>query len=109
MLTAETRRAELEAELPKLVERLVRLGARRIVLFGSLARGSVGRASDIDLLVVLDMPGRYMDRLGAVYDAMRHTVAVDALVLTSEEFAELRQTRPFIREIDREGKLLYAA
>lgn len=106
---AAERRAELEAELPRLVERLVALGARKIVLFGSLARGDIGVASDIDLLVVLDMPGRFMDRLTAVYDAMQQRVGVDALVYTSAELEELSQTRPFIQQILREGRVLYEA
>ena len=108
-VSAEARGAELEAELPNVVERRIRLGAKRIILFGSLAEGKVGRASDIDLLVVLDGPGRYMDRLGAVYDAMRPAVAVAALVLTPEEFEELRQTRPFIKRIAERGRVLHEA
>jgi len=36
---AAARRTQLEAELPGLVRRLVELGAKRVVLFGSLARG----------------------------------------------------------------------
>ncbi len=102
-------RAELESALPKLVERLVAIGAKRIVLFGSLVRGDVGPASDIDLLVVLDRPGRYADRLSEVYEAMRADVGVDALVFTSEELDGLSQTRPFVRRILDEGRVLHEA
>lgn len=110
MTTIDTgTRHELEGALPGIVERLVRLGAKRIVLFGSLARGDVGPTSDIDLLVVLDMPGRYADRLTAVYDAMEATVGVDAIVLTSDELAELSRTRAFIRDILATGRVLHAS
>jgi len=102
-------RARLEAALPKIVQQLAVIGARKIVLFGSLARGEVARSSDIDLIVVLDAPGRFMDRLTAVYEALDVDVGVDALVYTSEEFAELAATRPFIQRALREGRLLYAA
>lgn len=102
------RRAELEAELPLIVERLVRLGARRLVLFGSLARGEVAPTSDIDLLVVLDRPGRYADRLAVVYDAMAARVGVDALVFTSAELAAAA-ARPFMRDILAKGRVLHAS
>lgn len=103
------RRAALEAELPKLVRQLVDLGAKRVVLFGSLARGDVRSTSDIDLLVVLDVPGRFADRLRAVYEAIDPGVGVDALVYTSDELDELSRTRPFVQRILREGRELYAA
>lgn len=102
-------RARLEAALPKIVEQLAAIGAKKIVLFGSLARGEVARSSDIDLIVVLDAPGRFMDRLTAVYRALDVDVGVDALVYTSKELAELTATRPFIQRALREGRLLYAA
>lgn len=105
----ERQRARLEAELPKLVERLVAIGAKRIVLFGSLVTGDVRSSSDIDLLVVLDVPGRFMDRLGAAYEAMRPRVGVDAIVYTSEEYAELSRSRPFVRRINETGRVLYEA
>lgn len=103
------RRAELEAELPKIVDRLKSIGAKKIVLFGSLARGDVWRGSDIDLLVVLDRPGRFIDRLDIVYRAMAARVGVDAIVYTSEEFAELAATRPFVRQALAAGRVLYEA
>lgn len=91
------------------MERLVAIGAKRIVLFGSLARGTVARSSDIDLIVVLDRPGRFMDRLTAVYDALDVDVGVDALVYTSDELRDLAESRPFVRRALREGRVLHAA
>lgn len=75
---AAARRALLEAELPALVRSLAALGAKMVVLFGSLARGDVRSTSDIDLLVVLDLPGRFADRLAAVYGAIDPGVGVRA-------------------------------
>lgn len=106
---AGDRQRELEDALPAIVERLVKLGAKRIVLFGSLARGDIGPMSDIDLLVVLDMPGRYADRLTAVYDAMDARVGVDALVFTTDELARLAETRAFVRDILANGRVLHAS
>ena len=68
-MAAADRRTELEAELPLIVERLVRLGASKIVLFGSLARGEVGPTSDIDILQVRSAVGfglRYRSPVGPI-------------------------------------------
>ena len=106
----ESRRSRLEAALPGMVERLKTLGAKRVVLFGSLARGEVGKRSDVDLIVVLDAPGRFLDRLALVDEALRdRDVPLDALVYTSDEFAELSRSRPFVRRALREGRVLYEA
>ena len=106
----EDRRARLEHVLPGLVDRLKALGARRVILFGSLARGDVGKRSDLDLIVVLDAPGRFLDRLALVDEALRERdVPLDVLVYTTEEFAELSRTRAFLRRALREGRVLYEA
>ena len=93
-----------------MVERLKALGATRVILFGSVARGEVGKRSDLDLIVVLDAPGRFLDRLALVDEALRERdVPLDVLVYTPEEFAELSRTRPFLRRALREGRVLHAA
>lgn len=107
-LSRAEHRARLEAALPRIVEQLAAIGAKKIVLFGSLVRGDVARSSDIDLIVVLDLPGRFMDRLTRVYEALDVDVGVDALVYTSQELAELSASRPFLQRALREGRLLYA-
>lgn len=45
------RAGRARAALPGMVDILVRHGARRVVLFGSLARGRFGLDSDVDLAV----------------------------------------------------------
>lgn len=94
-----------------MVERLKTLGARRIILFGSLARGDTGKRSDLDLIVVLDdAPPRFLDRLALVDEALKERdVPLDVLVYTSEELAELSRTRSFVRRAVREGRVLYEA
>ncbi|MBM3302996.1 MAG: nucleotidyltransferase domain-containing protein, partial [Deltaproteobacteria bacterium] len=47
------RRRVLERELESIRRQLVALGALRLVLFGSLAKGRVRRASDLDILAVM--------------------------------------------------------
>lgn len=61
------RRERLRAALPAAVECLVgEFGVRRVVLFGSLARGEAGLASDVDLLVEGLKPERLFEAMAAV-------------------------------------------
>jgi uncharacterized protein len=45
-------KARLEQELSRLVAQLKAMDAKKIILFGSLARGELSLFSDIDLLVL---------------------------------------------------------
>ncbi len=100
----------LEEWLPSVVERVVeRFDPRKVILFGSLARGEANYDSDVDLLVVFD----------EVEDERRVTVEIlrvlkdlpiskDVVVTTSEELerrGDLVGTvfRPALRE----GRILY--
>ena len=48
----EARLKDLERNLQRVVLQLKDLGARKIVLFGSLARGDISAHSDLDLLAM---------------------------------------------------------
>lgn len=103
------RDAKIERECRRLVAELAAMGAERIILFGSRARGEARSSSDVDLLVIL--PGArspFTSRLADLYARLRPQVAVDLLVYTPEEFQSIRD-RPFIRTAIAEGKVLHAA
>lgn len=99
--------AELNAELERILNRLKKDPiVRKLLLFGSLARGDARDHSDIDLIVVKDTPMRFLDRLDEFYDDARE--AMDILVYTPQEFEEMKE-RPFVKRALREGKMLYEA
>ena len=95
---------EIEAGLPRLVERLVDMGAERVLLFGSRARGDSRWFSDVDLVVVMPSELPFVQRLAHVYQNVRLGLGADILVYTPEEFAA---GNPLIREALKEGKVLY--
>ena len=103
------RRKRLETELPRIVEALKEKGARKIILFGSLARGDVGPISDLDLIVVLETEMSFTQRPAYLYDTLDQKVALDLLPYTQVELDELRESRPFIGQALREGRVLYEA
>jgi len=103
------RRKLLLHEAERITQALADLGVQKVILFGSLAKGMIHNGSDLDLLVVWDTDLRFMDRLDVIYRTVSPAVALDLLVYTPQELAELEKTRPFIRQIVSEGKILYEA
>jgi predicted nucleotidyltransferase len=78
-----------------------------IVQFGSRARGTSSRKSDLDLLIVAESVQTPLERIGAALKLLSDSPwPLDIVVLTPQELA-LRDHSPFIRTILREGKVLY--
>lgn len=105
----QERRLRLERELERMVGLFPRLGVKKAILFGSLARGEVTEASDIDLILIKDTSKRFTDRLEEALLALDPHVGLDVLVYTPDEFAELLETRAFVETAVREGRVLYEA
>ena len=96
-------------DIAQLVAHLVDgYGAETVILYGSAARGQVTEDSDIDLVVVKKTGADFFDRLREVADICRWHRAVDVLVYTPEEFAEMRRHSGFIRdEVLKKGIVLH--
>ena len=71
-------------------------------VFGSFARQAEHEGSDIDLLVVGELPGRVFDQVGEVL--RRTTLPVEPIVMRAEAFERRRRVDdPFLRAIIGEG------
>ncbi len=104
----EERKRELTEKLPKIIEELKKLNPFKIILFGSLARGDIGRWSDVDLLVIAeDLPERFLDRFTLVCESLDLPGEVDVLLYTPEEIERMREGNTFIKRTLREEVLLY--
>ncbi|MDD3622941.1 MAG: nucleotidyltransferase domain-containing protein [Methanofollis sp.] len=74
----------------------------RIILFGSVARGSLHEGSDIDLIVVGDFSERFHRRIAALLDLT--DLPVEPFCYTPEEFEHLvEEQNPFILSALSEG------
>ena len=91
-------------------QRLVaRFRPRRIILFGSQARGTADARSDLDLLVVCPVRRKRRALVSAMYDALADLrIALDLVVLTPREFELDRQIPGTIaRPAWLEGRVIY--
>ena len=97
----------LEGELQVFVDRWSRdPSIKKIILFGSVARGNVHRGSDLDLIIIQETDKKFLPRLEPFYRDAR--IAMDILVYTPEEFAAMREG-VFLRNALRDGVVIYEA
>lgn len=96
--------------LPAMVQRLVDdLHPQQIILFGSWARGTATRRSDLDLLIICETKDSPLERIGRVLKLLADSpLPVEAIVYTPEELSRNR-TLPFVQRVLEEGRVLYHA
>ncbi|MEW6429854.1 MAG: nucleotidyltransferase domain-containing protein [Thermodesulfobacteriota bacterium] len=82
--------AELRRRLSEKLQ--THANVRAAFLHGSLAAGTAGPWSDIDLIIVADTAEPFIERPRAFVELLDLGVAVDLLVYTPAEFAELQHS-----------------
>ena len=105
------RSARVDSEIVSMMGLIVtRFRPHRVILFGSHARGEAGPESDVDLLVVMDVPGSKREAQLTVRRALRDfPIPKDVIVVTPEEYEWRKQVPGTIeRAAAREGEVLYA-
>jgi len=97
-------------DINELTRRIVAIAhPRRVILFGSRARGQARDDSDWDVLVIADSTLPRHRRAAHLYSALRDMpVNVDILVYTPDEVVEWSGVpQAFVTTATREGKVLY--
>ena len=86
-----------------------RFQPRRIMLFGSRARGESRTDSDLDIFVEMETEERPPDRAVAISSVFGlRPWSLDVVVYTPEEVAKLRNVNgTLLAAIEAEGRLLY--
>lgn len=99
---------------PALIEQIVRritavADPKKIVLFGSYARGEEQPTSDLDLLVVADSTLPRHRRSAPLYGALsKILLPMDVVVFTPDEVKEWSEVRQaFVTTAIREGRVIY--
>ena len=82
---------------------------RRVLLFGSAARGETDALSDVDVIVVAErVAPRFLDRIAEAYDLLDPHYGLDILIYTPEEYAAMIAAgNPLVETAEREGRVLY--
>lgn len=80
----------------------------KVILFGSYAKGDVGPASDVDLLVIIDTEESTWDLAVEISLTLKHSFPMDIIVRTPKEIARRLEFGDFfVRDIVEHGKVLY--
>lgn len=83
----------------------------KIILFGSFARGSFHKDSDIDLFIIKKSSQKRPFRAKEIFEALRgieRTFPLDPIVYTPKEIKDrLSLDDPFVKTILNEGKTIY--
>lgn len=88
---------------------------RKVILYGSYARGDYGPDSDIDLMILLDISDSdlkaYSQKLSYMtYDFnMDHDLDIKPIAKSEEHFEKWVLNYPFYTNVNREGVVLYGA
>ncbi len=107
---AEDRKIRLEQELKRITEIIVReYKPQRMILFGSLAQGTIHEWSDIDLAIVKDTSARFIDRIGEIFHLVHPKLSLNVVVYTPQEVAQMVETGHYFwrDEISGKGRVLY--
>lgn len=88
---------------------------RKVILFGSYARGDFKPDSDIDIMILLDMPDVDLKVYGPQLSYMTYDFNLDndldikPIVKSEDHFRKWVVNYPFYANIHKEGVLLYGA
>ncbi len=97
----------------KIVKRFINLvvkkfNLKKIIIFGSFARGDYHKVSDLDLIIVGEFKERFIDRIGKIIELNDSDLEIDVMVYTEEEFQKMiKERRPFIEQVLEEGIVVY--
>lgn len=86
----------------------IKNNVERAILFGSGARGTQTRKSDLDLVIILKTDKRFFERFED-FEEIHNLVkgcSVDMLIYSPEELKNISH-RKFIKTILSEGKVIY--
>ena len=105
------REEAIQEKIDKMVRRIVKqFKPEKIILFGSYARGTPTRDSDVDLLIIMPVSGSKREKRIEIGVAL-HDIRIpkDIIVATPDEVERRKNlVGTIIRPALEEGKVLYA-
>ena len=102
-------------EIAELLHNVYGERLRAVILYGSVARGTQTKDSDVDIMVLIEGTDeelrRYEEKLGDVSTdlALKYLRVFSIIDVKYQEYMEWRTISPFYKNVDREGVVGYAA
>ena len=106
---------EVTVRLADELKNLYKDKLKAVILYGSVARGTAQKDSDVDILVLVDAtPGElrtYEDALSDISTnfALEFFKVFSIIDISFNEFSEWKDVSPFYKNVAREEVMLYAA
>lgn len=99
----------LDKELKRLQSsfKLLLPDIQKAILFGSASKENLRLTSDIDIVIIMDTDMEFLERQKFVYQKLKPVLA-ELLVYTPSEFEKLKETSSFVKQVLKEGKVIYA-
>lgn len=88
-----------------------KIGASKAILFGSMARNTHDKRSDVDVVFIKDTTERFIERPDLAMKLLYEQIKgrdIDVLIYTPKEFLTMQEDgNSFIRQIVKDGVVLY--
>lgn len=103
------------SELSELLQQVYGNRLKSVIVYGSVARGTSTKDSDIDILVLVEGSASelrtYEEKLNEVSAdiSLKYLKVFSIIDVAYQEYWEWRQISPFYRNVAEEGIVLYAA
>ena len=102
-------------EMSELLHQVYGNRLKAVILYGSVARGTQEKDSDVDIMVLVDATDtelkKYDERLSDVSTemALKYFMVFSIIDVRYQEYMDWREVSPFYKNVDKEGVVLYAA
>ena len=95
--------------IKSLVAKITDYKPEKVIVFGSLVKGTWSKDSDIDLAIIKKTNQPFYRRAADVRKMLRSRIPLDVFVFTPKEYEEAEKTNELVAEIDRTGRIVYGS
>ena len=103
----ENRKTRLRVSLDSIVRQLKKIGAIKIILFGSLVKGEIDAYSDLDLLVIMPPTRSGKEWMRFIYENVERGCASDIIAYNQKEFEENLPASIFLKHVLGSGRIIH--
>ena len=100
------RKKKLNEARIHIVNQLKKMGALKIILFGSSVSGNISNTSDLDFIVIMPPTKSGWEWVNEIYKNIDRKVSADIIAYTAEEFEKMKRESPFVQYALKTGKEL---